>query len=369
MNAAAVCGLLTAVLLAGCATAGKGVDPTIPIRPVVDPGARKAALAALSPSERRTYCYGRVHDTAHLSPVATIGGPIRRQQSNAQRAGNVLFENIAAWYLGREGAADAIRRTLAEGARIRAFAKLARYSPRGYTNYNPMNEPAWQVANFMVPLAHAYAVLEEEYPEETDLLSSVRQWGDRLFEATSNAGDSFRGRARGADRRALIAAGWALWGNVTGNRDILARAYRYYLLGVESIGHGGVERLFRFTHPERHLYYANMTYGAASVAAHALYRSGAGDVYTVAPGGGTLVEGVTWLWTRYSKNAPADLLRRHHPGSRGVGWVELFVREFPGHTTARDMETWLAAHPGPYYVNMGGGPTTCLFRRITANSF
>ena len=48
--------LFALTLLAGCVTTGKGVDNAVPIRPVVDPGARKAALAQLPPAERSRYC-------------------------------------------------------------------------------------------------------------------------------------------------------------------------------------------------------------------------------------------------------------------------------------------------------------------------
>ena len=51
--------LLALVPLAGCVTAGKpgkGVDKAAPITPVIDPGARKAALAELPQNERSRYC-------------------------------------------------------------------------------------------------------------------------------------------------------------------------------------------------------------------------------------------------------------------------------------------------------------------------
>ena len=156
---------------------------------------------------------------ARLDRTATIRGHIRRQQSNAQAAGNALFDNIAGYYAGSDGQAKLIRDTLARGARIGAFTKLAPYSPPAdmednlsYRGYNPMNEPVFQVANFMVPLAHGYLILKEEYPRDKRLLSAVKAWGDRLFEVTKDARDDFGGRAKGVDRRALIAAGWAHWG-------------------------------------------------------------------------------------------------------------------------------------------------------------
>ena len=57
-----------------------------------------------------------------------------------------------------------------------------------------MNEPAFQVANFMVPLAHAYLILRKEYPGEQELIADVKRWGDELFEVTRRANDDFIGQ-------------------------------------------------------------------------------------------------------------------------------------------------------------------------------
>ena len=110
--------------------------------------------------------------------------------------------------------------------RIGAFTVIEPYAPPEFPGYNPINEPVYQVANFMVPLAHAYLILKAGYPEDTALLASVRRWGNRLFRLTSNANDEFTGPHRGIDRRAHIAQGWASWGNVAENRTALDRCQR-----------------------------------------------------------------------------------------------------------------------------------------------
>ena len=66
---------------------------------VVDVAARKAALSKVPATEMRNWCWGSM-DRARLDPTAMIRGPIRRQKSNAQAAGNALFDNIAAYYAG-----------------------------------------------------------------------------------------------------------------------------------------------------------------------------------------------------------------------------------------------------------------------------
>lgn len=377
---AAVCSLAV-LLLAGCGPAGtgpgkaapaalaaKGVDRAAPITPVVDPGARKAALAALPETQRSRFCREFLIYAAPFSEEATISGPLRRQRSNAQAAGNALFRIIEAWYAGHPRAGEYVRDALRAGVDIAAFTVIRPYSPPELQNYNPMNEPIFQVGNFMLALAHAYAVLEAEHPGDTELLAAVRQWGDRLFRLTSNADDTFGHRARGVDRRFLIAQGWAHWGNITGNREALDAAYRYFMLGMKVVGREGRDRIWRHVFPGRHLNYANMTYGAAMTTAYALSRSGAEDVYEVAPGGGTLVEGMAWLTKAMLDARPADLLRLRHNGGRGVAWMEIFVREFPDSPAARHTDAWLAANPGPYFLNMTGGPTTCLYRRLPPQS-
>ena len=112
-KSATVFGLVALVLLAGCGSTGrglekatsstpteKGVDEAARIVPVIDPGARKAALAALPANERDRYCRKYSVRAATLSEEASISGPVRRQRSNAQMAGNAILETVEGWYAG-----------------------------------------------------------------------------------------------------------------------------------------------------------------------------------------------------------------------------------------------------------------------------
>ena len=353
--------------LAGCTVAPPvpGADREVSITPVVNPVARKAALGKLSPIERSRYCRSRAR-VAALSVEARISGPMRRQNSNAQMAGVAILDTVEGWYAGHPLAAEYLRNALAKGARIGAFTKILPYSPSEYPGYNPMNEPVYQVGNFIIAVAHGYAVLKAEYPDDLELLSSVKQWGDRLFEITRRGGDTFGGRSRGVDRRVLIAQGWAHWGNLSGNSAAIAAAHRYYLHAISSIRKDGNNRSWLIVHPDRMNYYMNLTYGPAVVTAHALRRSGIGDVYEASSfGGGTLVDGVTFLWDSLLEDQPAELMRVRAQGSRAVAWIELFVRDFPSHPTTKKMDAWLAQRSTPRYAyTNGGGPSTCLYRRI-----
>ena len=356
--------LLAGALLAGCVTTGEGVDTKATIVPLIDVAERRAELATIPANERSRWCQRTLKKTS-IERKATISGPIEYQDSNAQIAGNALFALVEAYYAGNRRAAELIRDMLAEGARIDGFTEIAPYAPPEFRDYNKMNEPIFQVGNFMVPLAHAYLVLKHEFPEETALLADIRQWGNKLFRLTSNANDEFVGPWKGIDRRAHIAQGWASWGNVAENRAALDLAYRYYIHAMASVGRGGVDIVW-FNIPAgggTRLSFTNATLQSALVAAHALHRSGARDVYTVAPGGGTLAEGLAWLWSEVEDKSPPDILATRHEGSKAIAWTELFVHEFTDHPAAKRMDEWLATKRA-LYVNMGGGPTTCLYRRV-----
>ena len=368
--------LLAGAMLAGCMatgdglgpSAGKGVNPEAPIVPLIEVAERRAEIAALPAHERGRWCLISFAEPS-FERTATITGPIEYQNSNAQSAGNALFGLVESYYAGLDTSRN-IRNALEEAARISAYTDIAPYEPPEFPGYNVMNEPIYQVGNFMVPLAHAYLILKHEYPEETALLADVRQWGNRLFRLTSNANDDFVGPHRGIDRRAHIAQGWASWGNVAENRAALNSAYRYYIHAMASVGQGGVDIVW-FDVPATggtRLSFVNATLQSALVAAHALHRSGARDVYSVAPGGGTLVEGIAWLWNEIEDKRPTELLTdTRNAGSKSVAWAELFVHEFPNHPAAKRMNEWLASKRA-LHVNMGGGPTTCLYRHVPAQT-
>ena len=136
---------------------------------------------------------------------------------------------------------------------------------------------------------------------------------------------------------------------------------------MHAFGRGGKDRIWKHK-GKRRIYYANMTTAAALAAAYALDRAGVDDAYTMAPKRGTIVEGAEWVWEELIEGKHSDLLRTRHPGSRSVAWIELFIREFPDHPSAAKMRAWRARAASPLSGNMGGGPTTCLYRRTPAAS-
>ena len=160
---------LAGFMLAGCTAASispnsgveKRVDHAATIVPLIDVAQRTAELATIPENERHRWCQSSV-ERVYLTRKARIRGRITHQRSNAQSAGNALFANVEAYYAGKSDAAREIRNALVKGSRIDAFTILVPYRPRGLFGYNVINEPAFQVANFMVPLAHAYLILRKE---------------------------------------------------------------------------------------------------------------------------------------------------------------------------------------------------------------
>ena len=296
----------------------------------------------------------------------TVTGSLLEPQSNAQRAGNALFHTVEAHYGGNSRAAPTIRHMLKQGAQVGAFTTLGPYEPDGMPGYNPLNEPVFHVANFLVPLSQAYLIVKQEFPGDEALSAAVKTWGDRLFEITRSANTDYSDPETALDRRAAIAAGWAFWGNVANNRRAIADAYNHYFDAMAGIGAGGVDRIgasqARIAGADDPLVLSAARIAPGLVAAHALYRSGATVAYTVAPNGGSIVEAAAWLWNRLQEEQPDTLLQARNSGSDGIGWAELFLRDFPNHSLAADIDAWLEKRR-PLYLNMGGGPTTCLYYR------
>lgn len=336
---------------------------------LLDVRERKNAVSALPNSERSRYCHsGGMYYTPNFSETATITGPIQRQQSNVQQAGDRLYNMVESYYAGAD-VARSIRDALSEAVRIEAFTKVKPYHPKGelYSSYNGRNEPYFQLASFLAPLAHAYLIVKTEYPDDQQFLDGVKRWGDSLFARTIDGKNDFRGQVKGVDRRALHAHGYAHWGNATGNVKVLDTAFKYFKKGLISVGKNGRDRIWRFwvkPNKKRDLvYYPNMTYQALLSTAFVLHRSGYGDIYEMAPKKGTIVDGVAWLWDLLEEN-PYDLMNTRHSGTRHVAWLEYFVHEFSDHPSANKMRNWSESKHIPLYGGLSGGPLTCLYRRI-----
>ncbi len=334
------------------------------IKPVVDVLVRKSELSKISAQERRRICSNNFASVA-LDRQATISGPIQRQRSNVQMAGHSLYQLVESYYYGDEYAGASIRDALSEAVQIDAFTDVKAYHPKEHRSYNGLNEPYFQLAVFLTPLAHAYLVLKAEFPNETQFHQKVRQWGDKLYSITISGKNDFKGKVMGVDRRALHAMGYAHWGNATGNPKILETAYKYYKKAMLCVGKGGKDRIWKYWAKKKDLiYYPNMTYQAAFGAAFALRRSGYDNVYELAPKKGTIVDGMEWLWDSVFDKDQFQLMLIQGSGSRTVAWAEIYMREFPDRNYTNKMRSWIESKKTPVYGAYAGGPVSCLYRAI-----
>ncbi len=335
------------------------------IEPFIDVQARKNEIASLSSYERSKYCGSRI-TLIKLSKQAVITGHLQWQESNVQMAGHAIYLLVENYYRGSTFAAEEIREVLAEAVRINAFSDVQPYKPKELpSSYNAYNEPYFQLGAFLGPVAHAYLILKTEYPDDTNLIEAVKNWGDSIYETTVNKKNSFGGKTKGVDRRGLQATGYAHWGNATGNHEILETALKYYKKSMLSVGKRGKDRIWRFWAKKKdHVYYPNMTYQTALASAFILHRSGYDDVFEYAPKKGTIVDGVEWLWDQLFEKKQTKLIRTRSSGTRHLAWSELFISQFPDHPVSEKMRQWRDSQHEPLYGALAGGPTTCLYRKI-----
>ena len=335
------------------------------VTPLIDVQARKNELANVPKRDRRKLCSVNF-TTIALDKEAVISGHIQRQHSNVQMAGHALFQLVENYYYGDEYAAPDLRKALSQAVKIDAFTDVKPYHPKELPrSYNGFNEPYFQIAVFLTPLAHAYLILKAEYPEDKELHKGVKQWGDKLYSITVNKKNDFKGKTKGIDRRALHAMGYAHWGNATGNPKVLKTAYDYYKKALRCVGKGGRDRIWRhWAKKKDHVYYPNMTYQATLAAGFALQRSGYEDVYEMAPKKGTIIDGIEWLWDSVFDKNQFQLMKIQGSGSRTVAWAELFTLEFPDRPYADKMHNWLESKQTPVYGAFAGGPVSCLYRVI-----
>ena len=161
--------VLSVGLLIICVHDGRAASTENPAN-FVDVLARKNVILAL-PYSVRFHHFGS--DGSHYTPLfsesATITGPIQRQQSYVQQVGDRLYNMVESYFTGTD-VARKIRNALAEAVRINAFTKVKPYHPKElYHSYNGRNEPYFQIASFLGPLAHAYLIVKTQ---NTPMISS-----------------------------------------------------------------------------------------------------------------------------------------------------------------------------------------------------
>ena len=172
-------------------------DEVSEVSPFVDVSDQEKGIGRIAKKESvLKYCANNFSGIV-MKREATITGAIQRQQSNVQMAGHSLFQSVERYFSDDEFAAADIRDALEEAVRINAFSDVKPYRPKEYPNYNKFNEPYFQLAVFLTPLAHAYLVMKAEYPNDIQFLESLRLWGDSLYKITVNGKNDFTGQSQG----------------------------------------------------------------------------------------------------------------------------------------------------------------------------
>ncbi len=353
--------LLLAALLLPVAAFAQELRTVVP---VIDVAARVAGLRKLTDTERLAFC-SNAFLPAQIDRRLVMSGPIDRANANSQHFLNALYAQISAYFHAPATHYPTLRQTLTEAARLQAFTELAPYHPAEYPGYNPWNEPAYQQAMLLVPIAIGYLIVQHEEPAAADLLAATRRWGDAVFESSLGANDDFRDRFSGLDRTSLKAAGFAFWGNATNHRMALTKALDGYRAVLRTIGGSGVDRNWGGKGNAR-LYYANMTWGPQTLTAYALSRSGVPDAYEMTSFlGGTLDQAASWLAREMKGTANPILTTSHAIGSRGAAWLEQLVADrATSEQLSMDARKALDDLVPPRYVATAGGPVTCLYRKL-----
>lgn len=352
--------LLAAVLLSAAVSA----QDLRTVTPVIDVASRVAALRKLPHEERLAYCSNE-YLPAQPARRVTMSGPIDRAHSNSQSFLNALYAQISAYFHSPADHYALLRQTLLDAAGLQAFTELAPYSPAEYPGYNPWNEPAYQQALLLVPVALGYLIVQHEEPAGAELPAVVKRWGDAILDASLGANDDFADRFGGADRASLKASGYAFWGNATNHRQALTRALDGYRTVLKTIGGSGADRRWGAKGNSR-LYYANMTWGPLALTAYALVRSGVANAYEMTSFlGGTVDQAASWLVREMKQEGNPILTTNRAPGSRGAAWLEplLADRAASAQLSAEARQALDDLVP-PRYIAFAGGPVTCLFRQL-----
>lgn len=314
--------------LAGCST--QIPPPAAPLRrvtPVIDVGARLAELARLSAEQRQLLC-GLAPQWAPVDRQVRMSGPIDRANANSQQFLNALYTRIALYFLSPAEHYAELESLLHEAASALAYTELAPFAPAELPGYNVWNEPTYQQALLLVPVAIGYSIVRKEQPRKADLHAAIQRWGDALFASAASGRDDFIGRYQGLDRLSMKASGFAFWGNATDHREALALAYTGYMTALRSVAASGADRHWALQGVKQ-LYYANMTWGPMAITARALAHSGFPGAYEATAGGGNLFQAADWLVRAMGDRADPILVTGYGPGSRSVAWLEALVAGNP----------------------------------------
>jgi hypothetical protein len=278
--------------------------------------------------------------------------------------------NLLAFYLyGMEGAAEMIYEGLLEGARTDAYSVIT--ADASADSSWKWAEPTYYASMILWPLGYAYVLLVDEYGKDDPGVKEIKAWGDRLYVSSESKKvkwikPSLPQGVSGADRAGLKAAAYSIWGNATGNEEALRKGYWYFRHAMKTVGKGGRDIYWgkdaEIRKMKKTLKRVGMTTGPALYAAYALSLSGVDDVFEEAPKGGNIKEGMAWLINRAfeTKN---KIYAKTYGYAISMAYIELFMKLFPEHPVAVG-ELAMRKYRSVYTVHVGGGPATCFLRDL-----
>lgn len=367
-----VCVCATVFFFTGCATIPDSSELPVQFKVPVSvwqPVQRQQALRALAPEDRARLC---PDDDATLFPPllreVKLIGSLTNYNSVAQ-AFIVAISNYLPYAVafGDRENVERLRDYLIEAAESRAY--LQRYgNDFGINGYAPDNEPAYVQALMLIPLSLAYDYLTQVYGRDDPGTIRIREWGDALVDAILGAGDRLQ---KGYDRWAAKAAGFGLWGAVSGNTKALRAGWGLFSFGQSVVAQDGRHVYADLYSGTQAIKYLIMAIGMQVLAAEAFAAAGFEDVYAwkSSDGKGSLHDTVHWLML-YSGTVPGSYLGSHyHSTLKGPAWAEFYLRRFPGTATNRLIEQTIN-RPTKHGIYTGyfGGWTTCLVHPLETAS-
>lgn len=334
------------------------------------PVERRDTLRTLTVQERARHCPDYLETLLPpFLPEVKLIGSLTNYNSVAQ-----AFISALASYLpytvafGEPGHTERLYAYLVKAAESKAFLQRVG-NDFGINGYSYDNEPAYVQSLMLIPLSLSYDYLSQTYGANDPGIVKIRHWGDALFNAVIRAGDRLQ---KGYDRWAGKAAGFSLWGAVSGNREAVSAGWNLFDFGQSVVRKDGrhIYASYYASDARKAIKYLNMAVGMQVLAAEGLASAGFGDIYDWKEDErrGSLHDAVHRL-VEFSNTVPGSHLNNHyHPTLKGPAWIEFYLRRFPGTPTSALIERSIE-RPDKYgfYTGYFGGWTTCLVYPLPGN--
>lgn len=241
----------------------------------------------------------------------------------------------------------------------RAFTRLDFEGPGG-----PV--PVYATSLVLISAAYTVDLFDQHNVWQGDERQRVIEWGDKL-----DRNQNEKRKYASVDSIAAIAAARMAWGAATDQEKVFKRGLKDFMKTANRLG---AEALFEDSARDN-----NEDVSFMLVAAEAAMRSGL-DVYAMSFNGVTLHDAVNAhaelsikIGTKKLRENEGIGGRRSYLRENGyathVAWIPIYLSRFPDGPAAvsvrRLHEAVRAVRPGPFHGTNIGGPTECLWGRIS----